>query len=283
MLVPSTDGVQIALHDLGGTGSTLLVSHATGFHGRCYLPLAHELSASVHSVAFDYRGHGDTPRPTGAIDWQSYGDDAEAMATWLAERTGGPIDAFGHSMGGACLLMAAHRNPSLFRRLVVFEPIVFPPAGLGDAPPDGDSPMVAGARRRRSSFASYEAAIANYSAKPPLNAFTPEALDAYVRYGFAQGEGEGEVHLKCTPDTEASTFATGSSHRTWEILPEVRTEVLVVAGVVQPMQPSHIAEEVAAQLPNGRYLQRDELDHFGPMTHPAEIAAIVSAELTRTG
>ena len=30
MLVPSTDGVRIAVHDLGGTGSALLVSHATG-------------------------------------------------------------------------------------------------------------------------------------------------------------------------------------------------------------------------------------------------------------
>lgn len=280
MFVPSTDGVQIAVHDLGGTGSTLLVSHATGFHGRCYLPLAHELRSVAHSIGFDYRGHGDTPRPAGAVDWQSYGDDAEAMATWLVERTGAPIDAFGHSMGGACLLMAAHRNPGLFRRLVVFEPIVFPPDGLAGGPSDGESPMVAGARRRRASFPSYEAAIANYAAKPPLNAFTPQSLDAYVRYGFAQGDGE--VHLKCTPDTEASTFASGGAHRTWDVLPEIHTEVLVVAGVVQPMQPSRIAEDVAAQLPNGRYLQRDELDHFGPMTHPREIAAIVANELSRT-
>ena len=41
MLVPSTDGVRIAVHDLGGTGSALLVSHATGFHGRCYIPVSY--------------------------------------------------------------------------------------------------------------------------------------------------------------------------------------------------------------------------------------------------
>ncbi|MEQ1702944.1 MAG: hypothetical protein ABMA25_22790 [Ilumatobacteraceae bacterium] len=40
-------------------------------------------------------------------------------------------------------------------------------------------------------------------------------------------------------------------------------------------------EGVAERLPNGRYLQRDELDHFGPMTHPAEVAAIIAAELAR--
>jgi pimeloyl-ACP methyl ester carboxylesterase len=280
MLVPSTDGVQIAVHDLGGTGSALLVSHATGFHGRCYLPLAHELANAAHSIAFDYRGHGDTPRPDQPIDWQAYGDDAEAMATWLVAKEGGPVDAFGHSMGGACLLMAAHRDPTLFRRLVLFEPIVFPPP-VDDpaAAPAGESPMVAGARRRRASFPSYEAAIANFAAKPPLGAFTPEALEAYVRYGFAQGDGE--VHLKCAPDTEAGTFATGSLHNTWDVLPDIRTEVLVIAGKVEPMQPSRIAEEVAGRLPKGRYLQLDEFDHFGPMTHPAELARVVAAELAR--
>ena len=280
MLVPSSDGVLLAVHDLGGTGATLLISHATGFHGRCYLPLADELADTAHSVAFDYRGHGDTPRPPGGIEWLRYGDDALAMATWLADRAGGPIDAFGHSMGGACLLMAAHRNPSLFRRIIAFEPIVFPPEGLRDAPTDMESPMVAGARRRRASFDSHEAAIANYASKPPLNAFTPAALEAYVRYGFAAG-ADSRVHLKCTPDTEASTFAGGGSHRTWDALPEIRTEVLVIAGVLQPMQPSAIAQAVAERLPNGRYLQRNDLDHFGPMTHPTEIAEIIAAELAR--
>ena len=281
MFVPSSDGVQLAVHDLGGAGPALLVSHATGFHGRCYIPLADELAATRHCVAFDYRGHGDTPRPGGDIEWQRYGDDATAMAEWLVARTGGPIDAFGHSMGGACLLMAAYRKPALFRRIVAFEPIVFPPEGIrAPAADDADNPMVAGARRRRAVFPSYEAAIANYAAKPPLNAFTPAALDAYVRHGFAPGD-DGQVHLKCTPDTEAGTFATGGSHATWAHLPEIRTEVLVIAGVVEPMQPSMIAGQVAARLPNSRYLQRDDLDHFGPMTHPAEIAAILADELAR--
>ena len=60
------------------------------------------------------------------------------METWVAKElcelvcAGFPahpdrIGIFGHSMGGACLLMAAHRNPALFRRIVAFEPIVFPP------------------------------------------------------------------------------------------------------------------------------------------------------------
>jgi pimeloyl-ACP methyl ester carboxylesterase len=269
MRVLSSDGVEVAVHDLGGSGPTLLVSHATGFHGRCYIPVADALAHRYHSVAFDYRGHGDTPHPDQPVDWRGYGDDAVAMATALDP----PVVAFGHSMGGACLLMAAHRDPGLFRAIVVFEPIVFPPTGIR---PDGTpSPLSMGARRRRATFASYEAAIENYAAKPPLGAFAPAALDAYVRYGFAPGD-DGEVHLKCRPEIEAGTFETGGLHDTWDVLPEIHTPVLVLCGAPAEMQPSMIARQVADRLPNSRYLERSDLDHFGPMVRPDVVADLVA-------
>ena len=278
MIVPSTDGVEIAVHDLGGRGPTLLLSHATGFHGYCYEPLAHALADRFHAIAFDFRGHGDTPRPDGAVDWNRYADDAEVMAVWAVEQQGGrPIDAFGHSMGGACLLMAALRRPTLFRRLVLFEPIVMPPDSAFPSDPEAN-PMVIAARRRRARFASYQAVIDNYSSKPPLAGFTREAMQAYVRHGFAPDD-DG-VHLKCRPDTEAETFAMSRGHDTWDRLPEIDTEVLVLSGRVEEMQPSRVAAGVADRLPNGRYLQLDELDHFGPMTHPHLVADIIAELLT---
>lgn len=268
--VVSTRGVQLAVHELGGSGPTLLISHATGFHGRCYVPLAHCLADRFHCIAFDYRGHGDTAKPHGEhIDWRHYGEDAEAMARSLET----PVAAFGHSMGGASLLMAAHRDPSLFSHLVLYEPIVFPPQGIRP-PGDGPSPMVEGAKRRRASFPSYEAAIANYASKPPFDSFTPESLEAYVRFGFSQDD-IGHVHLKCRPETEARTFEMSGHHGTWDVLPDIRVPVLVVAGQTLPMQPSAISQAIAERLPNGTYLQLDELDHFGPMTHPAVTAQII--------
>jgi len=269
--VPSTDGVRLAVHDLGGDGPTLLFSHATGFHGRCYIPVAKALAERFHSVAFDMRGHGDTPQPEQPIDWRRYGDDATAMATALDT----PIVAFGHSMGGTSLLMAAHRNPALFSHIVVFEPIVFPANSRpADSPP---SPMVEGARRRRATFASYEAAIANYSSKPPMNAFAPAALEAYVRYGFAEGP-DGQVHLKCRPEIEAGTFELGGQHNTYDVLGGIDVPVLVLAGRADELQPpSLVAQDVAGQLRHGTFTRLTDLDHFGPMTRPDIVAAVIAA------
>ena len=271
MHVSSADGTPISVHDLGGTGPALLVSHATGFHGRCYEPVARRLPGR-HCNAFDYRGHGDTPLPEGEIDWQRYGDDAEAVAAWLAEREGGPIDAFGHSMGGACLLMAANRRPELFRRIVAFEPIVFPPEARSSG---GDNPLARGALRRRATFASYEEAIANFSEKAPMRSFHPEALAAYVHHGFAPGH-DGHIHLKCARTTESATFATGAAHDTWDHLPTIGTDVVVVCGRVEAMQASMVAGPVAQRLPHSRFVQRHDFDHFAPMTHPAEMAELLT-------
>jgi pimeloyl-ACP methyl ester carboxylesterase len=281
MIVGSSDGVDVAVHALAGhrlagdqaSLPVLLISHATGFHGRCYQPIGDALSTRFHSIAFDYRGHGDTAQPANAvIDWVHYADDAEAVALSLTRR----LPAFGHSMGGACLLMVAHRHPDLFSQLVIYEPVVFPPQGAPHA--ENPIPLVEGARRRRSSFDSFEAAIANFASKPPLSDFTSAALDAYVRHGFRQGD-DGQVHIKCLPETEAATFQLGATHRTWDLLPEIHTPVLVLSGLPAEDSPSRIAREVADRLPNSTYVQLDELNHFGPMTHPVQIAELIADEI----
>lgn len=273
--VPSSDGVQVAVHELGGEGPPLVCSHATGFHGRCWEPVVAHLSDHFHCFALDYRGHGMTIAPYDwQVDWERYGDDAVAVAEAVSTRAGGArLVAVGHSMGGACLLMAAHRRPELFAGLVLYEPIVFPT----DAPSphgDGPSPLVEGARRRRSSFPSLEAALANYASKPPLNAFTPAALAAYVEHGFLAGD-DGQVHLRCAPEHEARTFESGGRHRTWDVLGEIEVPAVVVAGRVTEAGPAALAAAIAGRLPRGRYVELPELDHFGPMTHPERVADLV--------
>jgi len=277
MRVPSSDGVEVVVHDLGGSGPLVLMSHATGFLGYAWRPVADYLAPrGFHCVALDYRGHGDTVAPADwQVAWNGYGDDVTAVAEVLVEPGG--IVGVGHSMGGAGLMMAALRHPGLFRALLVYEPIVMPPDGLGSVE---QSPLATGARRRRSSFPSFEDAIANYSSKPPLQVFTPESMHAYVHGGFRLGT-DGHVHLKCTPEHEARTFEASTSHDTWAHLREIDCPVWVVSGIPLATQPSHVARRIAEQLPDSRYLEFDDLDHFGPMSHPARIAELV-AEMVAT-
>lgn len=280
-LIASMDGVTIAVHDFGGTGSPVLLSHATGFHAHCWEPVATRLSVNHRVVGLDHRGYGDaqTVDPS-TIGWRQYGDDALAAARWLSSaHDGAPIVGVGHSMGGASLLMAAHREPQLFSILFVFEPIVFPP--MPDDPSRPASPLPAGARKRRSRFPSFEAALENFTAKPPMNSFDPLARTAYVRHGFKPTD-DGEIELKCLPEHEARTYETGGSSGAWDDLESIETKVVVISGAPAPFQPSSFAIKVAERLPNSTYVQYDDMGHFGPLEKPATIASLVESTLAQS-
>jgi pimeloyl-ACP methyl ester carboxylesterase len=280
--VPSSDGVLVALHHLaaGPPELPLLVAHATGFHGRCYQPLARALAGRFDVWALDFRGHGASAAPDGeSAEWARFGDEADAAARWLAERSGRPISGFGHSMGGAALLMAALAEPERVAGLALYEPIVFPP----DRATDGPSPLEVGARRRRPTFPSRAEAYRNFASKPPMRSFAPAALHAYVDGGLEPVDPaapDGEVRLCCRPHYEAAVFAAASQHRLWDRLPEVAVPVTVVAGApTEDDPPAMIAPQVVARIRGARYQPHPELDHFGPFVEPALVAEVVAAAL----
>jgi len=134
--------------------------------------------------------------------------------------------------------------------------------------------LVVGARRRRPTFESFDAALANFGSKPPMMNFDADVLRLYVAHGFRTSP-EG-VRLKCDPEHEARTFEQGGLHRTWALLPEITNRVIVVTGVVDGSGPASIAQGIAERLPNSTFVSRPEFDHFGPFVEPARFAELIA-------
>jgi pimeloyl-ACP methyl ester carboxylesterase len=259
------------MYDMGGTGPNMLLSHANGFHGRCWKPVADNLIKRFHCYSFDHRGHGDTKTPKDwKVAWAGYGADATACAKSINEPGG--IIGVGHSMGGATLLIAAIKNPGLFRGLLLYEPIVKPDDVR--MPANRPNNLAEGAARRKKSFKSFEDAIENYSNKMPMTHFTPEALEAYVRGGFSQAD-DGSVHLKCDPALESENFRNPEIPHLWKKLSELDIPVWVLSGHPEPFQPSGFAEAIADRLPQGNHIEYSDLDHFGPFVDPIRVARII--------
>jgi pimeloyl-ACP methyl ester carboxylesterase len=259
------------MYDMGGTGPNMLLSHANGFHGLCWKPVADNLIKRFHCYSFDHRGHGDTKAPKDwKVAWAGYGADATACAKSINEPGG--IIGVGHSMGGATLLIAAIKNPGLFRGLLLYEPIVKPDDVR--MPANRPNNLAEGAARRKKSFKSFEEAIENYSNKMPMTHFTPEALEAYVRGGFSQAD-DGTVHLKCDPALESENFRNPEIPNLWKKLSELDIPVWVLSGHPEPFQPSGFAEAIADRLPQGNHIEYSDLDHFGPFVDPTRVARII--------
>lgn len=278
----TADGVQIATYDLGGSGPPLLFAHATGFHGRVWLPVAARLRDHFHCVAFDLRGHGDSdPAPGGDYDWDGFGRDVLAVAATAGLRREGPLRGVGHSCGGAALLLAEESSPGAFEAMYLYEPVV--PAVEFEAQSPWGDPLAEGARRRRPVFPSRAAARETFAAKPIFARWDPAALDAYVEWGF-RDRGDGTVELACRPEDEARVYEAARLNHSFRDLARVTCDLTLAAGGWDLRFGWDVISAMAARCAGPVRLESfPGLGHFGPLEGPGEVAAAIVAALERPG
>lgn len=265
MRVPSTQGVYLEVHELGGAGEPLLICHATGFNGMSYEPMARHLGDDFRVFAMDFRGHGDSSAPDGkAYEWEGMAADATAVAAAIGEPR---LHVFGHSMGGAAAMAAQASQPGIFSSAYLYEPIILPGAYVMPA----DNYMASAARKRREVFPSKEAALARYASRPPMNELQAGSLAAYVEHGF-QYLDDGSVRLKCRAETEASVFEASGSI-TIEMMADIDIPVTVATGGEKDSMLVALAAPLTAGIAGSRHRIFDHLGHFGPLQDPASVAA----------
>ena len=257
----------------------LVFCHANGFNAQTYRTILGPLSAGLRILAIDLRGHGATALPTELENrqgWAAYRDDLLALLAFVAQ---GPVVVAGHSMGATTSLMAAPHAQGVIRRLVLFDPVLMPERG---EPVPGDiaqSPMVQGALRRRSQFASREAAIAAYEGRGAFKTWSRAQITDYVAAGFVDLE-DGSVELACAPAWEASNFAV-YDHQAW-------AAALACPCPVKILRAEHgstcrIDDHIDTLLATGRY----EIEtipgssHFLPMERPELVRDVLTRAVSR--
>ena len=268
--VASPRGLELALHHFGGSGPTLLVNHATGFHARCYLPMMSILTQHFDVWGADFAGHGSSEAPPdGDFRWSLFADDLLCIIDHLGVDH---VRAFGHSMGGAATLLAAQKRPAAFEAAWLFEPIIFPEAVV-----PRNSMMAEAASKRRRVFPSKAKALMRYASRPPLGTMRADALAAYVDGGF-RTTAEGDVELACAPESEAATFnnaGTGVSD-----IAGLDLRVTVAHGEAnEEPSPAAFCGPLVEALDNSVLATYHGLGHFGPLQDPTRIATDVVAFL----
>jgi pimeloyl-ACP methyl ester carboxylesterase len=204
----------------------IIFSHANGFNGRTYRTILQPLAADLRILAIDLRGHGASTLPAaveGRAGWLEFRDDLLALLASLAR---GPLVLAGHSMGGTTSLLAAAAQPARVKALALFDPVVMSTETPQTAEVVQNSPLVAGAMRRRSLYASREAAFEAYHGRGAFKSWSDAQLADYVAAGFAETE-DGQVRLTCSPLWEASNFRT-HNYDAWAAFRDSRCPIRVL-------------------------------------------------------
>jgi pimeloyl-ACP methyl ester carboxylesterase len=270
------DGVGITAYDFGGSGDDLMLVHATGFCAEVFGPLARGLADRYHCWGVDLRAHGRSDRPVdGDFAWSGFATDVLSVIEHLAlERPLG----FGHSCGGAAVLLAEEARPGTFKALYCFEPVVMDHP-IGQAAFQ-QNPLSVGARRRRETFPSAEDAFVNFSTKPPFADLDPEVLELYVESGFElipkdEGGDGRAIRLRCRRHDEAEIYAHGASHGAFGHLKEIGCQVTLCCGEQTDAFGLPFIEADAAQISRSRVEVVPGVGHFGPLQQPDLVASSV--------
>jgi pimeloyl-ACP methyl ester carboxylesterase len=277
LLVSTADGLTLASYDLGGDGDPLLLVHATSFHAHVFLPMLDRLRSTFHCYAFDLPAHGASPPPSdGNFNWRRLAGATLAVAEGFGLDT--PV-GFGHSCGGAALVMAEQDQPGAFDALYLYEPVLVPATTVPPEMQGEQNPLASGALRRREAFPSRQDAYDNFATKPPFDVLDPAALQAYVDFGFVD-RPDGTVSLACRPADEAAYYQMASLSGAWERLGQVACPATVAGGNALAHFGPEATGAIASLLPRGRHELFDGLGHFGPLQDPRRVAESVVRALT---
>lgn len=257
----------------------LVFAHANGFNALTYRTLLAPLAGRFRIWAPDLRGHGTTALPTGVAERRGWGDHGEDIAAVLDALDGPPVVLAGHSMGGTSSLLGAEARPDRVRGLVLADPVIWRRAVvaafhlpiLRDLP--RRSPLVVNALKRRSRFDSREAAFNAYRGRGAFKGWPDAVLRDYLADGLV--ERDGAVELACTPDWEASNYAT-HAHDPWRAMKRLACPIHILKAEVGltchvPERPRGLANVTVETVPGST--------HFLPMLQPEIVHSALAAML----
>ena len=258
-------GLQVHYWDWGGTGRPLLLSHATGFHGAVWAPIAEALLPEFRPIAPDTRGHGDTDKPATGYSWDRFGSD---LGAFLAALHLSGVVGIGHSAGAAAVAICAANHPGSIDRAVLIDPAITPP---NSERTDDPNSMANGARKRRMHWDNKEQAFETYRSKPPFNTWREDVLRLYVEYGL-QESPKGGFDLKCPGWAEAQVYEHAAASPAFGLLPRVSRPALVLRGERSAIVSATFAGYIAATLPKAILETVPGAGHFVPMEQPDAVA-----------
>jgi len=253
----------------------VLYVHATGFSKELWAPVVDALSrkgAAPAGWAIDQRGHGDSSMLATPMDWSDLSRDVAGVLESIVNT---PVVGVGHSSGGAALAMAAIEDPAAFEHLILIEPIIFPPPHQRIE----DHPMSVAAEARRSSFPDRKAAVEHFSGKGPFAGWAADAIAAYVD-GALRDTGNGLV-LKCSPQTEAEHYRSGSAHATWDHLDEIANPVTLIVGSQSTTHHGAYLAALTERFRDAEMRSIPNASHLVPMERPDVVADAIEDARSR--
>jgi 3-oxoadipate enol-lactonase len=257
------EGTPLA-YDENGDGPPLVLVHAAIADRRMWDPVIPLLADTFRVIRYDARGFGDSPAADGPFaHWRD-------LAGLIQALDAAPARLIGVSMGGATVVALAVERPDLVERMVVAAPGI----GLENPSPA----MIA--------FWDAEDAALDRGA-------IDEATEVNIRTWL-----DGPMRQSSEVDAAVRSLVFEMQRRAFEManpasaeerptqplrtrLPSIAAPMLVMVGELDQPDMLAVSEEVAAAVPNARFLSMPGVAHLPPLEAPEAFVELVRPFLER--
>jgi pimeloyl-ACP methyl ester carboxylesterase len=242
------------------------------------------LTARFRVVSSDARPLWPGTDPRSIASWDPLADD---LAATLEAHGVRDVVGVGHSLGGVLTAFAAARQPRLFQRLVLIDPVLF--SGIrasmwGWTKRLGWThrlDLVRKARRRRDHWPDLAAVRAGWRSRELFRRFDGQAFDDFVE-SAVRDDGAGGVTLRYPKLWEARIFET-TPHNPWPRLRNLELPVLVLRGSDSDTLLPGAARKVSRQVADASVTEIAGTTHLLPFERPLEVADRIARAAARPG
>ena len=255
-------------HERRGQGPLVVLLHSGGMSGRQWRRLADLLSSSYQAVTPDLLGSGDNPPWPDEAPFDISLDVAAVGE--LLDSLRAPAHLVGHSYGGFIALALARERPATVRSITVYDPVAFGVLheshdrdGLRDLERVSANPVFCD--DARGGGETWFEAFVDYWNGPGSWRTLPAAAQAAF---LAAGR---KVYFEAR-SLLADRTALAAHAR-------ISAPTLLLAGERSPVAARRIIARLAAAIPRARTRVVAGAGHMGPITHAAEVNALIAEHL----
>ena len=254
--------------------------HGNGFSAGTLIPLVQLMPKNWDCYISNLPGQGGSSWfEDRAPNWLEMADAlAESIRKKMDVENKGPVVGIGHSFGGALTLIAASRNPDLFSRIILLDPIMIRPTlsvaqyfmratGLWKKTASYKS-----VHNRKYQWPNAADMKAELSKKRLYRNFDPQVMEYFVQTASHINQ-QGQRELSCAPRWEASIFAS-FPRSLWKSVKKLSVNTDIVMAENTFFYVRHGVEAAAKKNDNVRVHEFGE-GHCFPMDDPKGTVKLV--------
>ncbi|MCV2869521.1 alpha/beta hydrolase [Defluviimonas sp. WL0002] len=251
--------------ELGSGERPALGIHCALAHSGAWTGVMAQLGERITMTAFDLPGHGKSD------DWDGQGDYPRLCAEIAASFIDRPVDLIGHSFGAVTALRLALAAPEAFRTLTLIEPVLFAAARGTEVWTD-----------HHAAIGPFYQAMQDGRREDAARIFTG-IWGTGIDLDRANMESRSAVVERIDMIPAADPALEHDSGRVLRPggLESLDMPVLLIRGERSPAIIEAIAEALAARMPDVGVASVPGASHMLPITHPRQVAGLISVNLDR--